>query len=86
MRCRVRRNHGFKPINVRLRFDSLVEYECFRSLMGDYEDTPNHIAKGFTGILYSITGVKLSSIDVKECLKGIMKRVYLKLPSGKEKA
>ncbi len=91
MQCRVRRNKGFKPINVRLRFDNVVEYTCFRALMGDYETqayiaTPKHIAAKLTGMISAVTGVRLSDNEVEQCLKGIMQRISNKLPDvGEDK-
>ncbi len=90
MKCRVRRNKAFKPINVRLRFDNLVEYECFKTMMLDYNSCASYIAiplrlaTKYHHVISIITGVRLTSKEVADCLKSMMKRISNKLPVGRE--
>lgn len=84
MKCRVRRRKGFEPINVRLRFDNIVEYDCFRTLMGDYETTPYAISVRLTGLIPTVSGVSLSEREVEQCLKSMMIRIWNKMPEGRE--
>lgn len=83
MKCRVRRNKGFRPINVRLRFDNIVEYECFRNLMGDVMVTPQTVSR-LSGLISAVAGVRLSEDGVEQCLEGMMSRIWNKLPAGRE--
>lgn len=83
MKVRVRRNKGFKPVNIRLRFDNVVEYECFRTLMGDSGSTPQTVSR-LSGLISTVTGVNLSGDKVEQCLESIMLRIWNKLPDGRE--
>lgn len=83
MKCRVRRNKGFRPINVRLRFDNIVEYECFRALMGDDGATPKTVSR-LSGLISGLTGVNLTEHEVEQCLRGMMPRIWKKLPASWE--
>lgn len=84
MRCRVKRNHGFRPITIKLRFDNVVEYECFRALMGSYAEVSTSVSSSLIGAICYHSGVTLSIKDARECLGGIMKRIWLKISAGKE--
>ncbi len=83
MKVRTRRNNGFRPITVKIRFDNLVEYECFRALMS-YGYIVRSISNVFTGAISLKTGVILGANEVEQCLSGVLKRIYKHLPEGKE--
>lgn len=88
MKVRVKRNIGFRPVSVKISFDNAVEYACFKTMMGASDcpypnfSIPYRIATGFTGIISTMCGVALSADEVKQCLKGVMKRISNKLPEG----
>jgi hypothetical protein len=88
MKVRVKSNTGFRPVTVRISFDNAVEYACFKTMIGAYDSLeakdsiPYKIAAGYTGLITAMSGVILSGNEVEGCLKGIMKRIYNKLPSS----
>lgn len=88
MKVRVKRNIGFRPVSVKINFDNAVEYACFKGMMGTYAGTPqslsipHRVAEGLTGIISSMSGVILSKNEVEQCLKGVMRRIFRKLPNA----
>jgi hypothetical protein len=93
MRIRARRNNGFRSITLKVEFDNIVEYECFRTLIGAYGNSdwkdepcvPKSIAPLFTNYISVLTGIKLENHEVESCLRSTMKKIFNKMPEGRSK-
>ncbi len=76
MKVRAKQNKGFRPVNVKLRFDNAVEYACFNAVMGSGMKVSELISQTRTGMVVANTGVDLSSEEVRCCIKSILNRIW----------
>jgi hypothetical protein len=93
LKIRTRRNNGFRPVTLKIDFDNIVEYECFRTLIGAYGNdgsmyefcVPESIRGLFTNYISAITGAKLKNHEVESCLRSTMQKIFNKMPEGRGK-
>jgi hypothetical protein len=82
MRAKVKQSSGFRPVQVKLDFDNAVEYAVFRRIIGLADSISEIIVDCHINNIEHETGVVISPKDLEQCARGILGRIWKRLPKG----
>ena len=82
MQAKIKQKNGFRPVDVRLNFENMVEYSVFKEIMDMTLTIPEGFKDAHCQKVREVTGINMASVDIKQCARSMLSRIGKRLPKG----